>query len=115
MDADPTDAADLEERQDEIVVAGVQVESRGDDVARRVDAGLRLLHAPYVVDLREPRDRRGLRLDDDARRDVVEDDGPVGRGGDRLDVRHDPALRRLVVVGRDDEEPVDAGLAARAP
>ena len=70
---------------------------------------------PDVVDLREPRDRRRLGVDDDARRDVVEDDRPVGRGGDRLDVRHDPALRRLVVVRRDDEEPVDADLAARAP
>ena len=37
-------------------------------------------------------------------RDVVDDDRPVARARDRLEVRDDPALRRLVVVRRHDEE-----------
>ena len=35
------------------------------------------------------RDRLGLDVDDDAARDVVDDDRLVGRGRDRLEVRHD--------------------------
>ena len=73
-----------------------------------LQARLRLLHGADVLDLRETRDRLRLCIDHDARRDVVEDDRPVGRGRDRLDVRHDAALRRPVVVRRDDEEAVDA-------
>ena len=106
----PPDAPDLEEREDEIVVAGVEVEPLGDDVACGVERRLRLLDGADVGDPRERRDRRRLRVDDDAARDVVEDDGPVGRGRDRLDVRDDAALRRLVVVRRHDEEAVDADL-----
>ena len=53
-----------------------------------------------------------LRLDvhDHALRDVVDDDRPVAGRGDRLEVRDDPARRRLVVVRRDDEEAVHAQL-----
>ena len=43
-------------------------------------------------------------------RDVVDDDRQVAGRGDRLEMRDDPALRRLVVVRRDDEEAVDAEL-----
>ena len=96
--------------QDQVVVAGVEVEPARDDVARRFDARLRLLDGADVLDLRQPRDRLRLGVDDDPRRDVVEDDRPVGRGRDRLDVRDDPALRRLVVVRRHDEEAVDPSL-----
>ena len=45
--------------------------------------------------------------------DVVDDDRPVARPRDRLEVGHDPALRRLVVVRRDHEEPVGADLVRR--
>ena len=62
---------------------------------------------------REPRDRLRLDVDDDARRDVVDDDRPVARLRDRLEVRDDPALRRLVVVRRDDEERRRAELVRR--
>src|SRR6188508_1556039 len=55
--AHAADPADLEERQDEIVVARVEVEPARDHVARRVEAGLCLLHGADVRDLREPRDR----------------------------------------------------------
>ena len=61
-------------------------------------------------DLGELGDRLGLDVDDHAARDVVDDDRPVGGLGDRPEMRHDPALRRLVVVRRDDEEAVDAEL-----
>ena len=48
-----------------------------------------------------------------AARDVVRDDRQVGGVGDALEVRHQSALRRLVVVRRDDEEPVRAGVLGR--
>ena len=73
---------------------------------RRVDARLRLLHGSDVPDLGEPGDRPALRHDD-PRRDVVEDDRPVGRRGNRRDVRDDARAAAAVVVRRDDEEPVD--------
>ena len=110
VDADPTDTTGLEERKDEIVVARVEVEPAVDDVSCCVEARLRLLHAADVLDLRERRDGLGLCVDDDAARDVVEDHGPVGRGGDGLDVSDDSPLRWLVVVRRDDEHSVDTEL-----
>ncbi len=66
VDADATNTADLEERQEQVVVAGVEVEPGRDDVPRRLDRGLRLLHRADVLDLGEPRDRLRLRVDDDA-------------------------------------------------
>ena len=75
MRADAAGTADLEERKDDVVVTRVQVEPAVDDVARRIEARLRLLHRRHVLDLGQPRDRRGLGVHDDARRDVVEDDG----------------------------------------
>ena len=56
------------------------------------------------------RDRLGLDVDHDAAGDVVDDDRLVGRRRDGLEVGDDPALRRLVVVGRHDEDGVDAEL-----
>ena len=55
VDADAADPADLEEREDEVVVARVEVEAGRDDVARGVEARLRLLHAAHVRDLGELR------------------------------------------------------------
>ena len=111
VDADAAGAAELEERLEQDVVAGVEVEAESRRCAApRRAAACACLTARDVVDLREPRDRLGLDVDDDAARDVVDDDRPVGRARDRLEVRDDPALRRLVVVRRDDEEAVGAEL-----
>ena len=103
-------AADLEEREDEVVVAGVEVETELDDGARLPEIGIRLLHRTHRRQLGEQRDRLGLEVQHDPRRDVVDDDRPVGDGGDLLEVAHDPADRRLAVVRRHDEEAVDAEL-----
>jgi len=72
--------------------------------------GVRLLHGPHGGDPRELRDGLRLEIEHDATRDVVGDDRPVGDRGDLLEVADDPAHRRLVVVGRHDEEPVHADL-----
>ena len=94
----------------QIVVAGVEIEPGGDDVARRIERRLRLLDGADVRDLRQCRDRGRLGVDDGAAGNVVEDDRPVGGSGDRCDVRDDAALRRLVVVRRHDEKSVNPNL-----
>ena len=96
--ADAADAAELEERQDEVVVARVEIEAELDDPARLLEIVVRLLHGADVLDLGELRDRLGLEVDDHAARDVVDDDRPVRDGGDRLEVLDDPAHGRLAVV-----------------
>ena len=110
VDTDAADAAHFEEREDEVVISGVEVEVARDHVAGSLERGLRLLHGAHVVDPCERLDRGRLGIDDDAARDVVEDDRQVGRGGDRLNVRDDAALRGLVVVRRHDEHAVDTDL-----
>ena len=75
-----------------------------------VEVVVRLLDRLHVLDLGEPRDRLGLDVDHDAAGDVVDDDRLVGRRRHGLEVRHDPALRRLRVVGRHDQAGVDAEL-----
>ena len=82
-------------------------------MARLGEVVERLLDGADCLDLGEPRDRLGLDVDDHAARDVVDDDRAVGRVRDRLEVGDDPALRRLVVVRRDDQEPVGAELVRR--
>jgi hypothetical protein len=74
------------------------------EIARRV------LHGDDVGLLRDPEHR--LVLDPCARaaRDVVHDDRELGGVGDVLEMGHEAALRRLVVVRRDDDDPVGAGL-----
>src|SRR5581483_4695176 len=86
VDADAADAAELQEREDQVVVARIEVEAEAGDAARLLD------------------------VDDDATRDVVDDDRLVGARGDLLEMADDRALRRLRVVRRDDEEAVDAEL-----
>ena len=103
----------LQERQQEVVVAGVEGELRlGEDAPSLAGIGRRLLDRRDVRDLGELRERLGLEVDDDPLRDVVDDDRPVGGGRDRLGMSHDPARGRLVVVRRDDEEAVDAELVS---
>ena len=59
-----------------------------------------------------PDAERGLQLEveDDPRRDVVDDHRPVRDRRDRLEVPHDPPRRWLRVVRGDDEEAVRAEL-----
>ena len=109
------DAAELEERERVRVVAGVEVEPcLLRDEARLVEIVDRLLDRHDVFDLREPGDRGRLDVDDDATGDVVGDHRQVRGGRDLLEVAHDRALRRLVVVRRHDENPVDAELCRLA-
>ena len=79
-------------------------------MAGLVEVGVRLLDGLDVRDLCELRHRLRLDVDHDATGDVVGDHRPVGGGGDGLEVLDDPSRRRLVVVGRDDEDAVRARL-----
>ena len=112
IDEDAADSAELEERVEQVVAARVELEADLDDPPRLVEIFVRLLDGLDARDLGELIDRLGLDVDNDARRDVVDDDRQVARRGDRLVVLDDPARRRLVVVRRDDEEAVDAELVA---
>ena len=80
MHADAPDRPELEEALQQHVVAGVEVEARtrrcGAPAAR---SGWACLTARDPLDLGEARDRLGLDVDDDAARDVVGDQRPVGR------------------------------------
>ena len=91
-------SAQLEERQEDVVVSGVECEAELDDAARILEIVPSLLDGDDVRDLRQ----LGKRLDTDqvhdAGRDVVVDDRLVRHGRDRLDVLDDPAGRWLVVV-----------------
>ena len=108
-DRDDADGAEPEEGQRVRVISGVEVEpGLLRDEARLVEVVVRLLHGDDRVDLREPRDRDRLDVDDHAARDVVRDDRQVGSGRDRLEVLDDRPLRRLVVVRRHDEDAVHA-------
>jgi hypothetical protein len=107
---DAADAAQLEEREDEIVVTGVQIEPELDDPPRLREVGVRLLHRTDVLDRSELGDRLRLDVHDDPAWDVVDDDRLVGTRSDLLEVPDDRALRRLVVVRRHDEKGVDAEL-----
>jgi len=109
--ADAADAAELEEREDEVVVPRVQVEiGLRDDAPRLGEVVIRLLDGPNSRDRGELDDRLRLDVDHDARGDVVGDDRPVADVGDRPEVLDDAARRGLVVVRRDDQERVDAKL-----
>src|SRR5206468_380039 len=101
------DAAELEEREHEVVVPSVEVEvGVGHDAPRLGEVVIRLLDRPDGRDLGELDDRVGLDIDHDTAGDVVDDDRPVADVGDRTEVLDDSAGGRLVVVGSDDEEPV---------
>src|ERR687898_2109102 len=60
VDADAAPPAELEERQDQVVVARVEVEPGRDDVPRLGQVVVRLLDTADILDLGEPRDRLGL-------------------------------------------------------
>jgi hypothetical protein len=105
-----THGTELEERLDQVVVTGVEIESACDDVACLVEVLVRLLHRADGLDLGKPGDRLRLDVDHDTRRDVVDDDRLVTRRRDRFEVGDDAALRGLAVVRRHDEQCVDVEL-----
>ena len=107
VDADATDPAELEEREEQLVVARVELEPQIDDLPRLLQVVPRLLD-PHDADAGQLRECLDVDLDPRADRDVVGQDRLVGRGGDLLEVLHDAARRRARVVRRDDEEAVHA-------
>ena len=111
VDADAAQAAEADEREDQVVVARVEVEIHRDDPLRLFEIGVRLLDRADGRDQRQLRDRLRLEVQHHAGRDVVDDDRQVADGSDRLEVLDDAARRRLVVVRRHDEDRVDARLA----
>src|SRR5262249_21282865 len=68
--AHATQAAELEEREDQIVVSGVEGEAELDDRPRLLEVGVRLLHRTHVRDLRESSDGVGLEVEHDPTGDV---------------------------------------------
>ena len=72
--------------------------------------GGRVLHAGDVLQLEQPRHRLDRHVDHRARRDVVDDDRNADGVVDRLEVLVHALLRRLVVIGRDDQHRIGAGL-----
>jgi hypothetical protein len=102
--ADPTE---FEKRKDQDVVASVESEvGLADDTPSLDEVVIRLLDRPDARDLGQFDDRLGLDVDDDAARNVVDDDRLVADVGDRTEVLDDASGGGLVVVRRDDEEPV---------
>ncbi len=79
-----------------------------------VDLAGRVLDAGDVLQLEQPRHRLDRHVDHRARRDVVDDDRNADRVVDRLEVLVEPFLVGLVVVGRDHQHPVGAGLFGEA-
>src|SRR6185312_2847450 len=107
MHTNAADSPESKEREDEVVVPRVEVElGLPDDSARLGEVVIRLFDGADARDVRELDDRLRLEVDDDAARDVVDDDRPVADVGDGAEVLDDSASRGLVVVGSDDEEPV---------
>ena len=77
----PPDAAELEERREQVVVAGVEHEPGVEDRARLVEIGRRLLDRDDVRALaREAGEQRRLEVEDHALRDVVDDHRQAVRG-----------------------------------
>ena len=95
------------------VLAGELVEARAHGRALLRDAhhvGGRVLHAGDVLQLEQPLHGVDRHVDHRARRDVVDDDRNADGVVDRLEVLVKPFLRRLVVVGRDHQHGIGAGL-----
>ncbi len=111
VNTDAADAPELEERKDEVVVPRVEVEVGFPDNATRLDeVVIRLLDRSDGRNLGQLDDRLRFDVDHHPAGDVVDDDRPVADVGDRSEVLDDPPRGRLVVVRRDDEEPVDPEL-----
>ena len=109
-------AADRQQRQGERVVAGVVGQVGAAAVTQEVAARspLASLTADDPLVLGEPDQRLGGDRHAGAVRDVVEHHRQPGGVGDRGEVPDQPGLRRLVVVRRDHQQAVRAGLLGRA-
>jgi hypothetical protein len=79
-DEDAAEAADVERAGEDLVVAGVEPEP----VDQREVRVVGLLDVRDALDLRQLGQEVVGEVEDDARGDVVEDDGLVGRPGDLL-------------------------------
>src|SRR6266542_511064 len=112
-DADHADPTDRQQRQDVLDVTrvllnrstGVPVHAAG--IGHVAD---RVLHAHDVVDLGEPEHRRDLDLAAGPPGNVVEQAGQPRAPGDGAEVEAQARLRRLVVVGGDQQQRAGAGL-----
>ena len=91
MHAHAPHAPELEEREQQVVVARVQVEPELDDPPGLVEVGVGLLDRGDRGNLGQLGDRLRLDVDDDATRDVVRHDRPVADRGDGLEVLDDAA------------------------
>ena len=106
-DADAARAAHVQAGAVDVVVAGQDREP----VDRLQLGGVGLLDADDAVDLGELGEQVGRHVDRRAAGDVVEHHRRArGRARDLLEVAHDPAPVRLVVVGRDGEDGLRAGV-----
>ena len=114
-DTDGADSADGQQRQVELVGAGVvdQFAPRH-HLLRAEQVALGVLVGHDLRMLRQPHQGVGGDRHSRAPRDVVEHHGQRGGVCDGAKVRLEAALRRLVVVGRDDKQPRDADLVGRA-
>ena len=112
-DANHAVGAHRETRQEQVVVAGPDDESRAAVAQDRPDllqVAARLFDTGEIaVAPRELEQRLGQHVGARASRDVVDDDRQRRRVGDRAEVREHSALRRLVVVRYDCEDRIRAG------
>jgi hypothetical protein len=106
-DADAADPSQVERARDDVVVAGVEAEAVDGSEIRVV----RLLDVVDALDLRQLGEQVVRHVRRGAGGDVVEDDRPVGRRGDRAEVGDHAAPVGAHVVRRHAED----GVHARRP
>ena len=111
-DGDVADTAGEQALHRRRVVAGDDGEpvlAALDEVTDALDGAERLLDADDAGQAGQARAGLGRHVERRAAGHVVEDLGDVDGAGDRLEVAEEPLLRRLVVVGRDEQAGVGAG------
>ena len=69
----------------------------------------RVLDAGDILQFVQPFHRVDRHIDNRTRRNIVDDDGKTNGIVDRLEMAVEALLRRLIVIGRDDEKAVGAG------
>ena len=113
-DRNHTHAAERTERHDLIVISGIDIDLSVRKIRKmrdRAEVPARLFDRTDIgVLLRDPDHR--LRLDRRAgpRRNIVDDARELRSGSDRRIVIHQSILRRLIIVGRDEQQTVRAEL-----
>jgi hypothetical protein len=116
-DRDDTDGTQAQVSERRPVVPAVDLEVRrrlGDELRDRLEVAGRVFHTDDVLHLGHP--QQGVVLDPDAgpSRDVVRDDRDRDRVRHLAEVLEEPALRWLVVVRRDEQQPVGPELLGLA-